>query len=153
MFEKESPKKKYISPRNIFTCLTPFVIKEMHVWTTVRLHFHLRKIRDVVLSTADEGAGKWHFQTVNGYDLSGWQVSSLDKNLLEGHKLTPRWSFRRNRGKRKDERGRTAFLRRCPENGPCKLPWGRGAPRSVWVRLHPLALLDYSQGILANQRL
>lgn len=122
IFEKESPTKKSIWPTNIFKYLTPFAVKEMHILTTLRLHFHLQKIRDRVLSSVSGDAGKWHFQTVNGYDLSGGQVSSLDRNPSDGHKLTRRWSFQRNRGKHTDERGRAAFLRQCPENDPCRLP-------------------------------
>lgn len=41
----------------------------------------------------------------------GEHVSSLDKNLLDGHNLTPRNSFQEDKGERKDEEVRALFLR------------------------------------------
>lgn len=41
----------------------------------------------------------------------GEHVSDLDKNLLDGHNLTPRNSFREDKGEHEDEEVRALFLR------------------------------------------
>lgn len=41
----------------------------------------------------------------------GEHVSNLDKNLLDGHNLTPRNSFQEDKGECKDEEMRALFLR------------------------------------------
>lgn len=38
-------------------------------------------------------------------------MSDLDKNLLDGHNLTPRNSFREDKGEHKDKEVRALFLR------------------------------------------